>query len=78
MDEPIMDYVRRRLRKFGPSKWAEVAQATGCKESMLRKIAYGDRNNPGIATIQPLLTYLRECDDAPTTTPGALTAEGAR
>lgn len=26
---------------------------------MLRKIAYGDRTNPGVAKIQPLLDYFK-------------------
>lgn len=58
-----MTYLRTRLRALGRASWPEVAQQSGCALSLLRKVAYGDRTNPGVETIQPLLTYLRskEC-----------------
>lgn len=33
-------------------------------KSLPRKIAYGDRPNPGVQTIQPLLDYFRALDRA--------------
>lgn len=59
MDEPIIDYLRSRLRAIGHASWPRVAEEAGCALSLLRKVAYGDRTNPGVETIQPLLTYLR-------------------
>jgi hypothetical protein len=60
--EPIMGYLNRRLREVGPTKWEAVAQAAGVAKTLPRKIAYGDRANPGVATVQPLITYFQAVD----------------
>lgn len=57
--ETILDYVIRRLRDAGPSRWEAIAAAAGVAKTLPRKIVYGDRENPGVGTIQPLLTYLQ-------------------
>lgn len=59
-----MDYLARRLKAAGPAKWPEIAAKSGAVKSLLRKIAYGDRKNPGVETIQQLLTYLRAQEEA--------------
>jgi hypothetical protein len=55
--EPILDYVRRKLREAGPSMWEVIAVEAGVAKSLPRKIVYGDRENPGVLTIQPLIDY---------------------
>jgi hypothetical protein len=60
--ESIMDYLKRRLREAGPSRWEAIAVEAGVAKTLPRKIAYDDRENPGVATIQPLLDYFSEVD----------------
>lgn len=55
--EPIIDYLGRKLREAGPARWEAIAAETGVAKSLPRKIAYSDRNNPGVQTIQPLLDF---------------------
>jgi hypothetical protein len=62
MDETILDYVKRRLREVGHSRWDAVSAAAGVASSLPRKIVYGDRANPGVQTVQPLLDYFRAVD----------------
>ena len=56
-NEPITDYLKRRLREVGAAKWGEVAEATGVTPSFLPKFVYGGRENPRIQTLQPLIDY---------------------
>jgi hypothetical protein len=60
--EPILTYLKRRLREIGPSRWEAIARDCGVAKSLPRKLVYDDRDNPGIQTVQPLLTYLNEVD----------------
>ena len=60
--ETILSYLKRRLREIGPSRWEAIALHCGVAKSLPRKLAYDDRDNPGIQTIQPLLTYLQRVD----------------
>jgi hypothetical protein len=55
--ESIIDYLKRKLREAGPARWEAIAAAAGVAKTLPRKIAYDDRENPGVATIQPLLDY---------------------
>jgi transcriptional regulator with XRE-family HTH domain len=55
--ESIISYLRRRIRDVPHAQWPELALRAGVAPSLLRKIAYGDRLNPGVAKIQPLLDY---------------------
>jgi len=57
-----MDYLKRKFRDAGPALWEPIALDAGVAASLPRKIVYGDRNNPGVATIQPLLTYFLEVE----------------
>ncbi|WP_183027670.1 hypothetical protein [Variovorax sp. UMC13] len=60
--EPIIDFLKRRLREVGPSRWEAVALAAGIAKTLPRKIAYEDRGNPGVQTVQPLLDYFNALD----------------
>lgn len=55
---PLVD----RLRAVPPSLWESVAREAGCAASLPRKLVYGDRENPRILTIQPLVDYFDDVD----------------
>jgi hypothetical protein len=55
--EPIIDYLKRKLKEAGSARWEVIAQAAGVAKSLPRKLAYADRENPGVNTVQPLLDY---------------------
>jgi transcriptional regulator with XRE-family HTH domain len=55
--ESIIEYLKRKLREAGPSRWEAIAAEAGVAKTLPRKLAYDDRENPGVATIQPLLDY---------------------
>jgi hypothetical protein len=57
--EPIMTYLERKLREAGVARWEAIASASGVAMTLPRKIAYGDRKNPGVLTVQPLLDYFQ-------------------
>lgn len=56
----LLDFVRSNLRAVGPRAWPAISEATGKPLSTLRKIAYGDRKNPKLDTIQPIANHFRE------------------
>lgn len=60
--ETVIDYVKRRLRECGPGTWEQIAADCGVAKTLPRKIVYGDRENPGVQTVQPLLTYLQDVE----------------
>ena len=68
--EPIIDYLRRQLRAASPKLWPAIAaevstglsECDGISEHFLRKLAYGDRENPGVQKVQPLLDYFQSID----------------
>lgn len=60
--EPIIEQLKARLRAAGPSRWEPIALEAGVAKSLPRKLVYGDRENPGVNTIQPLLTFFAEVD----------------
>jgi transcriptional regulator with XRE-family HTH domain len=55
--ESIIEYLRRKLREAGHSRWEQIAAESGVAKTLPRKIAYEDRENPRVETIQPLLDY---------------------
>lgn len=67
MDEPIIDYLRARLKASTPRGWPEIAQEANSRLPddkhvtlhSLRKIAYGDRENPGLVQVQALLDVFK-------------------
>jgi hypothetical protein len=62
--EPIIEYLKRRLQDAGPASWEAIAEQCGVAKTLPRKIAYADRENPGVQTIQPLLDYFTALDIA--------------
>lgn len=58
--ESIIDYLKRKLKEAGPAQWTAIAAAAKVAETLPRKIAYDSkRDNPRLATVQPLLDYFR-------------------
>ena len=60
--EPIIDYLKRKLKDAGPNRWEAIAAISGVAKTLPRKIAYDDRDNPGVQTIQPLLDFFLSVD----------------
>ncbi len=60
--ESIIDYLKRKLREAGASRWELIASEAGVAKTLPRKIAYDDRDNPGVQTVQPLLDYFGEVE----------------
>lgn len=58
----IIDHLRTRLRAAGAARWESIAAEAGVERNLPRKIAYGDRTNPRVQTIQPLLDYFSAVD----------------
>ena len=58
----IFDTLLLRLRAIPTSKLEEIALAAGVSKSLPRKLIYGERENPGVNTIQPLLDYFARID----------------
>lgn len=73
--ESIMAYLKRRLREAGPPRWEAVAAATGVAKTLPRKIAYGDRENPGVETVQPLVDLFQAIDRGERELPEPLVAD---
>ena len=67
MTQPILSALREKLKEATPAQWPEIAAAASdaaglvgdrrLKVSMLRKIAYGDRDNPTLVPVQALLSH---------------------
>lgn len=79
--EPIIEYLKRNLREAGSQRWELIAAECGIAKSLPRKIAFNDRDNPGIQTVQPLIDYFQEVDRGirklPEMQPAATQTEGA-
>lgn len=60
--ESIIEYLKRKLREAGSARWELIADEAGVAKTLPRKIAYDDRDNPGVQTIQPLLDYFGEVE----------------
>ena len=58
----IFETLLLRLRAIPLSKLEAVALAAGVSKSLPRKLIYGERENPGVNTIQPLLDYFERID----------------
>lgn len=54
--------LREALKREGPAKWPQIADATGETVHGLRKLAYGDRKNPSLRTVESLLAFFSERD----------------
>lgn len=73
--EPILDYLKRKLREAGPKRWSAIAAATGCSEHTMRKVAYNDIENPGVVTMQPLLDLFQAIDRGEAELPAPIPAD---
>jgi hypothetical protein len=60
--EPIIEYLKRKLKEAGSARWEAIAEKAGVAKTLPRKIAYSDRENPGVNTIQPLFDYFQAVD----------------
>jgi predicted transcriptional regulator len=60
----ILDTLVHRLREAGPTKWEQIAKEAGVSQHLPRKLVYGDRPNPTIGTIQPLINYFERIAEA--------------
>jgi hypothetical protein len=60
--ETIIDYLKRKLLEVGAAHWEAIAIESGVAKTLPRKIAYADRENPGVQTVQPLLDYFNAVD----------------
>lgn len=68
-----MDYLKRKLREAGPARWEAIAKETGIAKSLPRKIAYEDRENVGVAKLQPLLDFFDQVERGERELPAPLT-----
>lgn len=57
--EPTINYLKRKLKEAGPPLWEGIARSSGVAKTLPRKLVYGDRQNPGVQTVQPLLDYFQ-------------------
>lgn len=60
--ENITAHLKRRLREAGPGRFEAIASRTGVALSFIRKFVYGNRENPRVQTIQPLLDLFAAVD----------------
>lgn len=67
-----MDYLKRQLRDAGPARWEPIAIECGVAKTLPRKIAYDDRDNPGVQTVQPLVTFFQEVERGARSLPAPL------
>lgn len=58
----ILSPLITRLRVIPASHWEAIAKEAGCAKSLPRKLVSGERTNPTVQTIQPLIDYLDDVD----------------
>ena len=63
LSEPILAYVRRRLEEFR-GQWPIIHEDTGVEYDTIAKIARGERPNPELKNIQPLIDWFLARDAA--------------
>lgn len=51
-----------RLRQFNQAQLEVIAEQAGVAKTLPRKLACGDRPNPTVQTIEPLLAYFEDID----------------
>jgi hypothetical protein len=73
--ESVIDALKRRLREAGSARWFLIASEAGVAKTLPRKLVYGDRCNPGVLTIQPLISYFAEIDEGIRSLPDAAHGE---
>ena len=75
--EPILPYIKRKLREAGPQSWPAISKETGCSVHTMRKVAYNDIENPGVTTMQPLLDLFQAVDRGDRELPAPVKADAA-
>jgi hypothetical protein len=63
--EPILPYLQRRLKESGAQSWPQLVKQINerlpadraLSVHSVRKLAYGDRANPGLLHVQALLDH---------------------
>jgi hypothetical protein len=63
--ETILATLKRQLRAAGPKQWPAISEqisldnpgGPSVSTHTMRKLAYGDRDNPTLSVVQPLLDY---------------------
>lgn len=75
--ETVLGYLTRQLRAAGPRRWEAIADAVGVSRSLPAKLVYGNRENPRVQTIQPLLDYFAAVERGEATLPEPATLERA-
>lgn len=73
--ETIIDYLKRKLREAGSGQWELIAAESGVAKTLPRKIAFNDRDNPGVQTIQPLIDYFQSIERGERTLPSPSIAQ---
>lgn len=76
--ETIMDYLLRRLRPLTARQRAAIEQQLGLSKGLTTKILCGERDNPRIGTVQPLIDFFRAVDSGTTSLPAAQAMEASR
>ncbi len=56
------DVLLERIRSLSPAQRREVARAAGVSEQLPGKLVHGQRSNPRVMTIKPLLDYFAAVD----------------
>ena len=60
MESDLLPFVRTNLRAVGKDVWPAISEATGVPCNTLRKLAYNDRKNPRLSTIEPVAKWFKE------------------
>lgn len=58
----ILDPLIARLKEAGSSQWERIALEAGVERHLPKKLVYGERQNPTIKSIEPLLIYFDRLD----------------
>jgi len=76
--ESIIEKLKRQLRLAGAPRWEAIAFECGVAKTLPRKIAYEDRENPGVMTVQPLIDFFAQVERGERVLPEPMaTIEGA-
>lgn len=62
----ILEPLIGKLKQAGSSKWEQIAKDVGVERHLPKKLVYGERKNPTIKCIEPLIEYfgLTVCERA--------------
>lgn len=58
----ILDPLIAKLKEAGSSKWEEIATKAGVERHLPKKLVYGERPNPTIKSIEPLIRYFEQLE----------------